>query len=347
MLRKLFSIIGFSCFFVTAQDTLRTHIILDSLENEVFLIVDKHQQPIKYFSSVFTPVCVDGSCYPINIELQWDLAGNYLKYSLRKDEILTKVEHLPFTDFDYGLLHRMIAKSPSALANFTIYELTLPDENKVDGVTGATRPELSGSFVPEALFTTYTLWHLARRPKADLLAYTRERYFKLEWADFIMQNSVLECKEAFVKQLLSGKSKKEQDQLIFEMIRQYHMNFPLVLLNSVDRNAFTAQQLIELYQQTDNNDLKSVILSRWNHLGIEEKELVAITLEIGFCSSCFNDELALIQAYEQWPEMEYALFYSKIQKQRNMMRRQKMLQVLEEREDSYPKSFKKIIKRSS
>ena len=347
MAKKVLFIVYMFCFFAIAQDTIPTHIVLDSLGNEVFLILDKDKKPQHYFSAVFTPVCVDGSCYPINIELYWDLAGHYLKYGLSKDEILTKIEHLPFTDFDYGLLHRMIARSPSALANFTIYELTLPIEDKVDGVTGATRPELSGSFVPDALFTTYTLWHLVRQPKDELMSFTRARYFNADWASFIMNHSVLACRKAFINLQLSQKDEKGRAELMFSMMKKYGSNFPVELIQSLEDTDYVRAQSIELYQKTDNSQLKLTILSKWKQEGIQEAELIAITKTIGACHSCFNQELSLIRHFEHWPEDVYPLLYAKIENQPNMMRREKLNTVLEERSEMYPKAFRKMMKKKA
>lgn len=344
--KRLFFLLFFIYSSGYADDTLRTNVVLDSLGNEVFLIVDNNGQPQKYFSPIYTPVCVDGSCYPINIELHWDLAGNYLNYTLPKNETLTKIEHLPFTDFDYGLLNRMIAKSPSALADFSIYDLTLPGEDKVDGVTGATRPELSGYFVPDALFTTFTLWHLARKPKDALMRITKEKYFTNQWTDFIMTNSVLECRKLFIAELLTYKNEAEQANILFDLMEEYEHSFPLELLKDITDNDETRQKFITLYQKTDNNSIKAVVLGRWLDLGIEEAELMAITNEIGDCANCFSEELKLINEFKNWPENQYEIFYSKTESQRNMMRKGRMNAVLEARVESYPKKFRKMIKRS-
>jgi hypothetical protein len=335
------------CLSGRAQDTVKTNVVLDSLGNEVFLVRDSFKQPTQYFSPIFTPVCVDGSCYPIHIELHWDLAGNYLKYTLPKNEILTKIEHLPFTDFDYGLLDRMIARTPSALANYSIYDLTLPSESEVDGVTGATRPELSGYFVPDALFTSYTLWHLVRKPKAELLNITKEKYFTSQWTDFIMKNCVLECRKAFVLELLANKSEIEQTSILLEMYRKYTDSFPVDLLRDIADNDSTRQFFVMLYEETDNSSVKLSILKRWTDLGINEYELQVISNEIGNCASCFNDELALIKNFKNWPERQYEVFYLKIQSQRNMMRKSKMIAVLEERKAMYPRKMQKIIKKNN
>jgi hypothetical protein len=334
-----------------AQDTLKTAIVLDSIGNEIFLLRDNNEQPLSYFSPIFTPVCVDGSCYPININIYWDLAGNYLKYSLPENEVLTKIEHLLFTDFDYGLLHRMIAKSPSTLANFSIYELTLPDENKVDGITGATRPELSGSFVPDALFTTYTLWHLARNPTQEIFEYTSSTYFNEKWASYLLKNKELACQRPLINYLIKQVKGGARMQLIFDLIHKFEEVFPiesLSLFTSEELDSdFVKSEFISLYKSTVNEHLKLKILSIWKERSISEIELAAVSQELGENSNCFSTELFLIDNYKEWPGFEFELFYAKIKAQNNMMRRDKMQKVFDKRSEEFPKKFKKILKEKS
>jgi hypothetical protein len=332
-----------------AQDTLKTAIVLDSIGNEIFLLRDNNEQPLSYFSPIFTPVCVDGSCYPININIYWDLAGNYLKYSLPENEVLTKIEHLLFTDFDYGLLHRMIAKSPSTLANFSIYELTLPDENKVDGITGATRPELSGSFVPEALFTTYTLWHLVRSPSSEILQFTSDNYFNEEWVSYLLENESLGCREHIVQFFFKDKTGEAHVQIIFDLIQKYETSFPVKSFDLLTEEELgwetTKTQLNSLYISTANEKIKLKILQIWLDQSITELELASITAKLGEGVSCFSTELLLIDQFEKWPASEFELFYNKIQTQKNMMRKSKMQKILNKRSEEFPKKLKKMLKK--
>src|SRR5688572_15591535 len=80
---------------------VETGIMLDTLNNSVQLVLDENNKPLHYRSFIFTPVCSVGECLPIKINLFWTLAGGYLKYTLPEGEILTKVDHIPFTPEDY------------------------------------------------------------------------------------------------------------------------------------------------------------------------------------------------------------------------------------------------------
>jgi len=335
----------FTACFGLAQDTIQTQIKIDSLGNEVYLIRDKSLAPIKFYSPVFTPVCVDGSCYPIHINLFWNLAGKYTHYSLKKGEVLTKVEHLPFTDFDYGLLHRMIEKSPSPLANFSIYELTSEGKSDVDGVSGATRPELNGSYVPDALFTTYTLWHLVRKPKEQMMVYTHDYYFNDKWEALIMKRHELGCQDAYMRMKSLDENDSIDWDIYFELLKKYDTHIELIPLE-VLKKAKNTEYLIDYYQFTSNSNLKLSILEVFQSSPLNEKALKYITNEIGQCAACFATELKLIDDYGQWPDEEYDLFYNQLIHQRNMMRRNKMQEVLNKRSDQFPKKFRKRLKPS-
>lgn len=330
-----------------SQDTIRTNIIIDSLENEIFYLTTEESRPIAYFSPVFTPVCVDGTCYPIKINLYWDLGGNYLKYNLDYNEILTKVEHLPFSDFDYGLLHRVIANNKSALANFTIYELTADAESKVDGITGATRPELQGAFVPDALYTSYTLWHLARKPKLQLEEFTTKQIFHSQFFHHVLAtpqlggqvlalNYLLEQHENMaVRDVLAPIIDSTDNQLTAKCIA-FIPEFELVQ---------SRELLVSTYSKSGNAEVKKCILSRWgNEVELTALELETVANNLGSQATTFERELRLLVAYKEWTENVYFILLNKINHSTNMMRREKIKRLLYSRENDFPRKFKRQLK---
>jgi hypothetical protein len=89
------------------QQGVNTGIFLDSLDNAVMLAY-KNGKPAYYYSEIFTPVCETGECKPIYINIYWDLMGNYDYFDQPENEILTKLDHKPFTDDDYELLDEIL-----------------------------------------------------------------------------------------------------------------------------------------------------------------------------------------------------------------------------------------------
>ncbi len=331
------------------QDTIRTNIIIDSLENEIFYLTTKENKPIAYFSPVFTPVCVDGTCYPIKINLFWDLGGNYLKYSLDSNEILTKVEHLPFSNFDYGLLHRVIANNKSALANFTIYELTTEEESKVDGVTGATRPELQGTFVPDALYTSYTLWHLARKPKGEIEEYTTKQIFHSQFFQYVLTTPQLGAQELALRYLLNKKKTTAVVDILTPIIDSTDSQLTVKCIVLIPKSELVQSRelLANTYSRSNKAEVKEVILNRWNNeMRLSSLELDAIASQLGNQSVTFNKEQGMLAANDEWTESVYFILLEKINNCTNMMRREKIKHLLYSRESDFPRKFKRKLNKN-
>lgn len=339
----------FGSKFGISQDTIRTHIILDSLDNEIYYLTEEDGKPIHYFSPIFTPVCIDGTCYPIKINLFWNLAGNYLKYTLDASEILTKVEHLPFTEFDYGLLHRVIANQESALANYTIYELTDEKETKVDGVTGATRPELQGAFVPDALYTSYTLWHLARKPKPFIEAFTRKEILQSSFFNYVLASPQLGGQELALNFLLKNAQTSNLIDILAPIIDSTDNQLTVICLERIPKmelELVQARQLLtQTYSRSDNAAVRKTILNLWrNDTQLTATELEVIAAELGNQSATFELEQALLLENSEWSEPVYFILWDKINSTSNMMRKERIKHVLYSCEGEFPKKFKRQLK---
>ena len=135
-----------------------------------------------YVSNVRTTVCDDEVCEIMHIKLFWDLVGNYIGYDTVPGHPLTKFDHEPFTSEDYDKLHELLSNDGSILKFKTKEELIDKEKVKasdvVDGTTGATAVEIKEEVVEGALYTSYTIWHLAYKGdiKNKLTAHTEEVY---------------------------------------------------------------------------------------------------------------------------------------------------------------------------
>lgn len=129
------------------------------------LAYDEAGEPQYFFRDIFTPVCLDDVCKPIRINLYWDLLGNYLKFEVPIDEPLTKLNHQKFAPDDYEKLQQILTNKNSLLKDFKMEELVDPVSQNlsdtVDAVTGATKKTIKNEVIDGALYTCYTLWHLA------------------------------------------------------------------------------------------------------------------------------------------------------------------------------------------
>lgn len=128
-------------------------------------LISDSKGPIYYQSTIRTTVCDDEVCEIMNIKLFWDLVGEYVGYDTVAQHPLTKFDHEPFTKNDYERLHELLKNEGSILKFKQKSELIDKEKVKasdvVDGTTGATSLEIKEEVVEGALYSSYTLWHLA------------------------------------------------------------------------------------------------------------------------------------------------------------------------------------------
>lgn len=143
----------------------------DSIIYTLKLAYDQAGLPSYFFRNVFTPVCFTDVCKPVYIDIYWDLLGNYVRYEVPPDEPLTKVDHKEFDEDDHKQLHSILSNRASILKDYSIYELvdtkTYNLSDSVDAVTGATPKTIKNEVIGGAVYTCYTLWHIANGPVVD------------------------------------------------------------------------------------------------------------------------------------------------------------------------------------
>jgi hypothetical protein len=130
----------------------------------LFIHYNSNKTPVKYSRPVVTSVCIDGKCRLVNIELFWNITGRYLGFKIPEGEFLSKTEHKPFNAKEYNRLHKLLSDPNSPLANYSLKELVPPIDsikNKVDAVSSATIAAVLDYIVDGAVYTTYSLWHIA------------------------------------------------------------------------------------------------------------------------------------------------------------------------------------------
>ncbi|MCC5928756.1 MAG: hypothetical protein JJU28_05880 [Cyclobacteriaceae bacterium] len=112
-----------------------------------------------WYGTVQTPVCLTGECKNIEIGLYWKLTGEFLGIEVLHEH-LTKADHTPFLSEDYDMLISILSNEWAIFREYDLEDLIYPDLEYVDGHSGATHKQLIGHTVPNAVYTTYTLWHL-------------------------------------------------------------------------------------------------------------------------------------------------------------------------------------------
>jgi hypothetical protein len=152
-------------------------------------------EPVAFSRDIHTAVCMDSLCRLVDITLFWEITGRYLGFKLPPGTELTKKKHLPFTEMDYNRLNEILCDSASQLGFYTPAEIhpAQPVKVKTDGISGATIPDLGPWIVPEAAYTSYTLWHLTYGSTPDsIVSYTKKHFISNS-----LLFKLLESKDAF------------------------------------------------------------------------------------------------------------------------------------------------------
>lgn len=146
-----------------------------------------------YKSQVFTPICEEDKCYAVEINFWWDPIGRFHHYDTLPGQPLTKLDHDPFLEEDYQKLSDILTNPNSVLAKYKKEELVQDTRtSEVDGITGATIQEVKENVIEGAVYSCYTLWHLAHGSVVDS----------------IKQTTLKRLNPSFVKKLVSSEDQE-------------------------------------------------------------------------------------------------------------------------------------------
>jgi hypothetical protein len=158
------------------------------------LALDNKGRPLYYFRNIYTPVCNTGECKPVYINFYWDLLGNYTRFTMPANEVLTKTDHREFQEKDYAKLQEIIAKETSIFSELKMEDLVVKGTEKIsdsaDVKTGATLKTIKNEVIEGAVFTCYTLWHLAHgKIKKEITGITETLTDTTLLHDFLQSNN--------------------------------------------------------------------------------------------------------------------------------------------------------------
>ncbi|PWJ57927.1 hypothetical protein CLV98_105107 [Dyadobacter jejuensis] len=129
---------------------------------DVYALKDGNGLLDGYRAHIKAPVCEDRLCYDVNVIFYWNLNGEFLRYEVLPHDPLTKMDHEPFLPEDYKKLQSILTSQDLSFVNIPKDELvTKSDSSEVDGYTGATKLTVKKEVIEGALYTCYTLWHIA------------------------------------------------------------------------------------------------------------------------------------------------------------------------------------------
>lgn len=269
----------------------------DSIRLEVALVYNAQDLPDHYFSHVRTPVCEDGLCDLLVINLYWDLLGNFQKYELPKGYLLTKFDHEPFGDEDHQKLQKILADKRSLLAHNEVKDL-MDEKTKlvsaeVDAVTGATKKSVEKAIVSGAVYSTHVLWHIVNGEIADkILPHTQNL-----WNDTLLQSFLASDHYPYQYYALDQLSEQQYQVYQSEILRLITAESIFVSLYAMDKapaslyedlawqeallaqyDKFSYRQQDKLLQKLQKADLsgESMHLLAGHMSGMNEKQLDAV-----------------------------------------------------------------------
>ncbi|MEK6479395.1 hypothetical protein WJR50_17765 [Catalinimonas sp. 4WD22] len=146
--------------------------ILDDQDEKVEIKGLQDENGIVYwYRKLKTPVCLTGECKLIEIGIYWDCTGSFRGLEVY-GEHLTKTDHSDFSQQDYDQLMSILQNDWSILREYELSELVDDPyaDAEVDGATGATKKEIADEAVDDAVYTTYTIWHLIHVGEKEQLA---------------------------------------------------------------------------------------------------------------------------------------------------------------------------------
>ncbi|WP_086946815.1 hypothetical protein [Sphingobacterium sp. JB170] len=196
-----------------------TFTVNDTLSFPVYVVSTPQDSALYFATNLTTNVCNDQICLPIEINLFWDLLGNYHHFSKEQHVAFTKFDHQYFDEGDYQKLNALLLDTLSPLRDYQVEDLLDKDAQKysaeVDAVTRPTSLLFSNVSVPGALYTGYTLWHIVNGPIKDALhKYLQEQYRARKWQLYFADSTVPAYQEYFLKNLSPSESKAYNTQVV-------------------------------------------------------------------------------------------------------------------------------------
>jgi WD40 repeat protein len=175
-------------------DTTGSTIVVykDSLSPEpICLRISDRNIPLHYFKNINAEVCFDKECRLLDIILYWNITGRYLGFELPKGEFLSKFEHEPFNEEEYQRLNELLSDASLPFWNISFDQLIARKESQseeVDGVSGATNPNIAEMVVKGAAYTTFKLWNLLYGPTYDRISHITEQLLTPDLISLILQS---------------------------------------------------------------------------------------------------------------------------------------------------------------
>jgi hypothetical protein len=258
----------------------------DTLIYTLKLALDAKGNPQYFFRNIFTPVCYTNECKPVHVNFYWDLLGNYMKYEMPLGKILTKVDHDEFKEADYQKLRDILSRSGSIFADLKMEDLITKGTDSlsenVDAKTGATLKAIKNEVIDGAVYTCFTLWHIAygKQVMAEMKKITTS-YKTNELLHSFLSSPNHNYQYWAMEQIINpvGKINKAFEKDIKQVIRGKNVFTARAALQKLNGDFFAGQPrqnwLWETYE-TANYPMQVAILKKMSSISMESDLLTKL-----------------------------------------------------------------------
>jgi hypothetical protein len=221
----------------------------------------------KYRANIKAPVCEDRVCYDVNLVFYWNIIGEFISYETPQNEPLTKLDHVPFMPEDYQKLQKILVSQDLNFVKIPAKELVEnPDQPKVDGYSGATKEKVKKEVIGGALYTCYTLWHIANGAVVDS----------------IKKHSTNALNKALVSKIISQKNQKANYFLINNLpTHGFEENLKEILNIMTESKGYFSKNAFEKIPANlfNHNDLQGYILNNYLEFDYYTQKVIINKLE--------------------------------------------------------------------
>lgn len=247
------------------------------IEHQMQLLLGKNDMPLLYYADIQTPVCIDGLCKPVYVEMYWDLLGQYAGYGVYPEHLLTKFDHDLFEDKDHLTLHQLLLDQNSVLARRKLTELydteTTRTESikfkgkEVDGISGATKKEIKESIVEGGLYSCYKLWHLAYGEATEKMRNLLPSIYSDTLSNYFLSSAHQDYQFYAVKKLKPTEFEEKLEHLV-SIVRIGNPLTRAYIIKKMPKNLFQHPLVIkEWYQHFSEFDFnaKTLLINNLQH----------------------------------------------------------------------------------
>ncbi|MDA0195417.1 MAG: hypothetical protein O2951_10285 [Bacteroidetes bacterium] len=273
--------------------------VADSVNIEINAIYDSLGVLSNYNAHIITPVCEEDKCYAIEVDFYWDQIGRFHHYDTVPGKGLTKLDHDPFTESDFIKLKNILNNSNSILASYTKEELVRNTRSSdVDGVSGATIKEIQESVINGAVYSCFTLWHIANGLAVDSLQKVTKKLFSRE----LIKNLVIQDDQEINYFLINSFSERDFTDYLPEILQTilqgkgyYAKNavekIPSEILSNILGQGFFATNftrldyfaqvafLKKISTKSINEDLKTTLRNNVDNRNSYKNDLIKVLLD--------------------------------------------------------------------